>query len=108
MEPSDQRIQEQLSVKRHVLFWLTFSIVGLVCGWPFATPSVFTILQYRATWAVFTAVMLLCTIAVDGQLWMMRNPKKMQADYYRRKRWWLHALDWEFQFGKTNARGNQQ
>ena len=108
METNDQQIREQLTTKRQVLFFLGFSAVGLVYGWPFEAPSVFSILQYRATWVVFTAFVLVAAIAVDNRLWMMKNPEKKQADYYRRKRWWLHALDWEFQFGKTKARGNKQ
>jgi hypothetical protein len=51
--------------------------------------------------------MLVCAMAVDGHLWMLRNPGKTQADYYRRKHWWLHALDWEFRSGKAKREGQQ-
>ncbi|AGH77905.1 hypothetical protein XAC29_12260 [Xanthomonas axonopodis Xac29-1] len=105
--PKPKLAADQLSTKRTVLFWLLFSVVGLVYGWPFAAPSVLSILQYRTTSALFTATMLVCAMAVDGHLWMLRNPGKTQADYYRRKHWWLHALDWEFRSGKAKREGQQ-
>ncbi|RQU49766.1 hypothetical protein [Burkholderia cenocepacia] len=108
METIDKKIQEQLSIKRTVLFLLLFCVVCLVRGdWPFFADSVFAIFQYRATWAVFTAVMLLSTMAADGHLWLMRHPEKTQMDYYRRPRWWLSMLDFEF-FGKTSAGEGQK
>ncbi|KML04094.1 MULTISPECIES: hypothetical protein [Burkholderia] len=91
-------IEEQLSTKRQVLFCLGMSACSLICGWPFPAPGVFSLLTYRTTWAVLTLALLVITIAVDGNLWLLRNEGKTPADYYARKHWWLHALDWELHF----------
>ncbi|MHA6848601.1 hypothetical protein [Ralstonia syzygii] len=113
MPPSDtHQLAKQLSAKRTALFWLAFSVVGLLYGWPFA-PSMWGVsvgfLRYRGTWAVFTLTMLLTAIATDGLLWLARNPGKTRADYYQRKYWWLHALDFEYQirFGKRKSKEDQ-
>ncbi|MGW8342479.1 hypothetical protein Xkhy_14425 [Xanthomonas axonopodis pv. khayae] len=111
MEIDDQQIREQLSIKRQFLFLLAFSAAGLVCGWPFSAPSVFSILQYRTTWVVFTAFMLVAVIAADGRLWMLRNPGKTTPEYYRRKHWWFYAfMDWELDwlFGWLNKKGKRE
>jgi hypothetical protein len=91
----EQSIRDQKTSKRVILFFVSFSIIGLVFGWPFATPYVFVMLKYKAFWAVMTLGIIGCAFAADGNLWLLQNPEKSPRDYYQRKHWWLHVFNWE-------------
>ena len=105
MENREQLIKDQKTSKRVILFFVLFSTIGLIFGWPFATPYVFVMLKYKMFWAVMTLGIVGCAFAADGNLWLLRNPGKSPRDYYQRKHWWLHVFNWEIEreFPETEA-----
>ncbi|AVI82545.1 hypothetical protein XJ28_01620 [Pseudomonas syringae pv. tomato] len=103
MDNREQQINNQETSKRVILFFVVFSTVGLIFGWPFATPHVFILLKYKAFWAVMTLGIVGGAFAADGNLWLLRNPGKSPRDYYQRKHWWLHVFNWEIKQGSPET-----
>jgi len=90
-------VADLLSKKRMSLFCIAFVICGMAADW----------LYPRWAWSLLLLGVMIWAFSADGLLWLARHPNSMPADYYRRKFWWAHVFDWEFNFGKSNAKGDK-